>query len=156
MKKFIKLNAEELKKTVCDILDKLNIKYKTEVNSAVGSSIIGKGRRVDVVLYDNKGSVVMHIECKSQNVPGTAEDKLFKAVVESNRDKSLGIPSIIVFSGFGWNSADVRHALLNGSVRIEMFEEWINFYLKYQKMRPEILDTEIIDLGLFASENMPE
>ncbi|MDH5721029.1 MAG: hypothetical protein OEZ13_10535 [Spirochaetia bacterium] len=106
MKEYTQLNAEELKRKVCEILDNLNLSYKTEVNSKIGSSIIGKGRRVDVVVYDKKGGVFMHIECKSQNVSGTTEDKLFKAVAEAARDKTLGIPSVIVFSGFGWNAAD--------------------------------------------------
>ena len=81
----------------------------------------------------------MHIECKSQNTSGTTEDKLFKAVAEANRDKLNGIPSIIVFGGFGWNTADVRHALMNGSVRVEILREWLEIYFKYIKLKPDSL-----------------
>lgn len=130
------INAEELKETVCKIFDEMNIKYKTEWYSSLGSSIIGKRRRVDVVVLGDNDDEVMFIECKYQNVAGTAEDKLFRAVVEANRDKQLGIPSIIVFGGFGWSPQDMRHALLNGSVRIELFRDWARLYFNYVKLKP--------------------
>ena len=140
MEHYQRLSAEELKETVCSILDDAGLKYSTEVNSPIGSSIIGKGRRVDVVVHDKNAKPVMHIECKSQNTSGTTEDKLFKAVVEANRDKLNMIPSIIVFSGFGWNVADVRHALLNGSVRVELFRDWLNMYFNYVKLDPNSVE----------------
>ncbi len=136
MKMYPKLNAEELKHEVCKILNDLGLKFKTEKYSTIGSSIIDKGRRVDVVVYDADDKVLMHIECKNQNVAGTTEDKLFKAVEEANRDKQNGIPSIIVFAGFGWNYQDIRHAMLNGSVRIEFLYDWLKIYFKYKKIKP--------------------
>lgn len=133
------LNAEKLKLIVCQILDELGMRYLTEHYSSLGSSIIGKRRRVDVVVLDDSDQEAMFIECKYQNVAGTAEDKLFRAVVEANRDKQQGVPSIIVFAGFGWSAPDMRHALLNGSVRIELFKDWAKLYFKYTKLRPECL-----------------
>jgi hypothetical protein len=137
MEKHPQTSAEGLKKIVSQILDELGLRYGTEVNSPIGSSIIGKGRRVDIVVYDDQDKPLMHIECKSQNSSGTTEDKLFKAVAEANRDKANGIPSIIVFSGFGWNQPDVRHALLNGSVRVELLKEWLATYFYYRKTDPD-------------------
>ncbi len=136
MKFYPELKAEQLKAEVCKILENLGLKYKTEQYSAIGSSIIDKGRRVDVVVLDDDDKVLMHIECKNQNTAGTTEDKLFKAVEEANRDKSNGIPSIIVFAGFGWSYQDARHALLNGSVRIELLYDWLKIFFKYKKIQP--------------------
>ncbi|MCB0346974.1 MAG: hypothetical protein KDD66_17780 [Bdellovibrionales bacterium] len=129
--------SEELKHHVCAVLDELGLKYETERYSEVNSAIIGKRRRIDVVVVDDESNPLMHIECKHQRTAGTAEVKLFRAVVESNRDKNLGIPSIIVFSGFGWTPADMRHALLNGSVRIEFFKDWMKLFFSYRKLEPD-------------------
>ena len=136
MQHYDNLKGEELKHEVCCILDELGLYYKTEEYSTHGSSIIGKGRRVDVVIFDCHENVIMHIECKAQNSRGTTQDKLFKAVEEANRDKRLGTPSIIVFSGFGWNEADMRHAMLNGAVRIENLRDWLMCYFQYKQLKP--------------------
>ena len=136
MQRYGNLKGEELKHEVCCILDELGLYYKTEEYSAHGSSIIGKRRRVDVVIFDGLGEVLMHIECKAQKDRGSAEDKLFKAIEEANRDKRLGTPSIIVIAGFGWNEADMRHAMLNGAVRIENLRDWLMFYFQYQQLKP--------------------
>ena len=130
---FNDLDAEKLKNVVCNILDEFGLKYRTEQYSHLGSSIIGKRRRVDVVILDNENEPLMFIECKHQRVSGTTEDKLFRAVSEANRDKLLGTPSIIVFSGFGWSPADMRHALLNGAVRVEILRDWLGLYFRYDK-----------------------
>ena len=137
MRQYPQLKSEDLKGEVCRILDSMGIRYETERYSEHQSSIIGKRRRVDVAIIDEHDNVIMHIECKNQNVGGTTEDKLFKAVIEANRDKVLGTSSIIVFSGFGWNEADMRHALLNGAVRVEFLEDWLQIFFSYQKMKPE-------------------
>lgn len=139
MKIYPKLKSEELKHEVCRILDSLCLGYETERYSVHSSSIIGKRRRVDVVVLDAESEPIMHIECKNQNVAGTAEDKLFKAVEEANRDKRLGTPSIIVVGGFGWSETDIRHAMLNGAVRIEMLEDWLTFYMRYKKQKPDCI-----------------
>ncbi|MDD2943996.1 MAG: hypothetical protein PHC51_13650 [bacterium] len=127
------LDADGLKNAVCRILQELGLKYQTEQYSHLQSSIIGKRRRVDVVVTDNLGETLMFIECKAQNTSGTTEDKLFRAVSEANRDKLLGTPSIIVFSGCGWSTADMRHAMLNGAVRIEILRDWLTMYFMYEK-----------------------
>jgi hypothetical protein len=140
MQSYPEMTGEQLKHEVCKILDSLGLRYSTELYSPIGSSIIGKKRRVDVVIQDESGNNLMHIECKSQNRTGSTEDKLFKAVTEANRDKLQGIPSIIAFSGFGWNEADMRHALLNGAVRIELLEDWLRIYFNYTKLQPDSIN----------------
>lgn len=136
MQQYPRLESKDLQEEVCRILDKLKLSYEKERYSAHNSSIIGKRRRVDVVVLSAAGQVIMHIECKNQNSAGSAEDKLFKAVEEANRDKRLGTPSIIVVGGFGWSEADIRHAMLNGAVRIEMLEDWLTLYMRYEKENP--------------------
>ena len=115
------------------MLDTLNISYKTEVYSPHNSIIIGKKRRVDVVICDNDDNHLMHIECKNQNTTGSAEDKLFRAVSEAERDKQLGIPSIIVFAGHGWSVHNARYAMMNGAIRIEILKDWLGLYFNYNK-----------------------
>ncbi|MCB0322731.1 MAG: hypothetical protein KDD69_04125 [Bdellovibrionales bacterium] len=137
MRQYSGEKADDLKDYVCSVLDSLGLSYRKEQYSAVKSAIIGKARRVDVVVVDSDGDALMHIECKHQRVGGTTEDKLFRAVTEANRDKDHGIPSIIVFSGFGFTPADMRHAMLNGSVRVELLEDWLQLYFNYEKEKPD-------------------
>lgn len=72
----------------------------------------------------------------------TAQSRLVARSRESSFpwiDKRLGTPSIIVVGGFGWSDADILHAMLNGSVCIEMLEDWLTFYMKYQKQNPDCI-----------------
>lgn len=124
-------SAKALVDAVCAILDQLGLPYKTEAPSRLRSVIINKARRVDVAVVDGAGEAIMHIECKVQNQSGSAEDKLFRAVEEANRDKRLGMPSIIVFAGHGWTDHDLRYAMLNGAVRLEYLEAWLQTYFGY-------------------------
>lgn len=130
-------NALELVDQVCAILDRMHIRYEKERLSDYGSAILNKSRRVDVVVLDESRAPAMHIECKVQNKTGSAEDKLFRAVEEANRDKQHGMPSIIVFAGFGWTDHDMRFAMLNGAVRLEYLETWLRVYFGYRTLRPD-------------------
>lgn len=132
--------ADDLKQQVCAELEALGLNYRLEQYSPIKSCIIGKDRRVDVTVIDDHENPVLHIECKHQRVSGTTEDKLFRAVTEANRDKTLGIPSIIVFSGFGWTPSDMRHAMLNGAVRVEMLRDWLKLYFRYVKLDPKSIE----------------
>lgn len=133
-------NARELTAEVCRILGRLGLPYALEHRSRFGSAIINKARHIDIAVLGNNGEAAMHIECKVQNKKGSAEDKLFRAVEEANRDKSHGMPSIIVFGGFGWTDHDLRFAMLNGAVRVEYLETWLRCYFNYRALEPESVE----------------
>ncbi|MCR4403672.1 MAG: hypothetical protein NUW12_13070 [Firmicutes bacterium] len=128
-------SARELVERVKLILDTLGLKYEEQRSSELGSVIIGRGRDVDLTVVDDDGKPVMFIECKVQNTSGTAEEKLFRVIEEANRDKERGIASIIVFSGHGWSTDLLRHAMLYGAVREEYLQEWLFTYFNYTPNR---------------------
>ncbi|MEW6230651.1 MAG: PD-(D/E)XK nuclease superfamily protein [Bacillota bacterium] len=127
--------AKELIEKVRTILDGLGLKCQEQRRSELGSVIIGRGRDVDLTVVDDEGNPIMFIECKAQNTSGTAEEKLFRVIEEANRDKERGIPSIIVFSGYGWSTDLLRHAMLYCAVREEHLEEWLSIYFRYSPNR---------------------
>lgn len=128
-------SARELVEEVKLILDGLGLKYEEQRRSELGSVIIGRDRDVDLTVIDDAGNPVMFIECKVQNTSGTAEEKLFRVIEEANRDKERGIPSIIVFSGYGWSTDLLRHAMLYGAVREEYLQEWLSTCFRYEPHR---------------------
>lgn len=75
----------------------------------VGTSIIGKQRRIDLFVLGPEGKALC-VECKYQDTSGTADEKIPYAL---NDMASQRIPGVIVYAGTGF-SAGVLH-LLQGS-----------------------------------------
>ena len=74
---------------------------------AVGQSIIGKGRRIDVMLVDKTGGDAFAIECKYQSTQGTVDEKIPYALEDMT---AVGIGGCIVYAGEGF-STGVLHLL---------------------------------------------
>jgi hypothetical protein len=73
---------------------------------ALGTSIIGKQRRVDLFVTGPNDGVLV-IECKYQESLGTADEKLLYALRDM---EALRVPGVIAYAGQGF-SAGVLHLL---------------------------------------------
>lgn len=77
----------------------------TEV--ALGKTIIGKDRQIDVFVVRPTDQRAIAIECKYQDVPGTADEKIPYALADL---AALWLPGCLVYAGGGW-SRGVLHTL---------------------------------------------
>lgn len=77
----------------------------TEVS--LGRTIIGKNRRIDVFVLRERDQTALAIECKYQQVSGTADEKIPYALQDL---EALWIPGCVVYAGKGW-SHGVLHTL---------------------------------------------
>lgn len=74
---------------------------------SIGKSIIGKKRTVDVFVLQADMNKAVALECKLQNVGGTADEKIPYAL---NDAQSMQMDKYLVYGGNGF-SQGVRHML---------------------------------------------
>jgi hypothetical protein len=74
---------------------------------ALGSSIIGKARRVDMLVLNQDGSKALALEAKYQGTQGTADEKMVYALQDV---RAMRIPAAVVYAGEGW-SRGVLHLM---------------------------------------------
>ena len=72
-----------------------------------GKSIIGKNRRIDVMLIEEATRTAMAIECKYQDSLGTADEKIPYALSDIQQ---IGMPVCLTYAGEGF-SEGIRHML---------------------------------------------
>lgn len=77
-----------------------------------GTSMIGKQRRLDLLVFEKARNLVMAIECKYQDSSGTVDEKIPYALEDIAH---LPFPGVIVYAGRGF-SEGVLH-LLHSSAR---------------------------------------
>ena len=77
----------------------------TEV--ALGKTIIGKNRQIDVFILRRSDQKALALECKFQQVQGTTDEKIPYALQDL---EALWIPGCLVYAGDGW-SEGVLHTL---------------------------------------------
>lgn len=73
----------------------------------LGKTIIGKNRRVDIVCLHRASSQLLALECKYQNVSGTAEEKIPYTLSDL---RAMHVPAFAVYAGDGF-SQGVLHML---------------------------------------------
>lgn len=81
------------------------IEVYTEIT--LGKTVIGKNRRIDILLINEQTNDAFAIECKYQDVKGTVDEKLVYAILDIEK---LRIDGCIVYAGQGF-SAGVLHLL---------------------------------------------
>jgi len=86
------------------------IQLYEEVN--LGTSIIGKQRRVDLLMLATASDTAIAIECKYQDSAGTTDEKIPYALDDL---RALRIPSVIAYAGSGF-SEGVLHLLQSSSL----------------------------------------
>jgi len=72
-----------------------------------GKSIIGKNRRVDILVVCEEAKQAYAVECKYQATQGTADEKIPYALDDI---QAMRMPGCIVYAGEGW-SEGVLHML---------------------------------------------
>jgi hypothetical protein len=73
----------------------------------VGTSIIGKQRRIDLFLHVPSSNQALALECKYQDSSGTADEKIPYALEDL---RALRVPSAMAYAGAGF-SEGVLHLL---------------------------------------------
>ncbi|MEZ4227203.1 MAG: PD-(D/E)XK nuclease superfamily protein [Polyangiaceae bacterium] len=73
----------------------------------LGTSIIGKQRRVDLLVLEPSTGSALVVECKFQDSSGTADEKIPYALQDL---QALRVPSVIAYAGSGF-SEGVLHLL---------------------------------------------
>ena len=66
----------------------------------LGKTLIGKNRRVDILVIEEATRVAMAIECKYQDSAGTADEKIPYALTDLAQ---LGMPVCLVYAGDGFS-----------------------------------------------------
>jgi hypothetical protein len=77
----------------------------TEVS--LGKTIIGKNRKLDILILRKADQRSLALECKYQRVSGTADEKIPYALQDLD---AMWIPGCLVYGGEGW-SQGVLHTL---------------------------------------------
>jgi hypothetical protein len=72
-----------------------------------GKTLIGKNRRIDILLIEESSRIAMALECKYQGSLGTTDEKIPYALSDLAQ---LGMPACLVYAGEGF-SPGVAHML---------------------------------------------
>lgn len=72
-----------------------------------GKTLIGKNRRIDILLIEEASRTAMALECKYQGSLGTTDEKIPYALADLAQ---LGMPACLVYAGEGF-SPGISHML---------------------------------------------
>jgi hypothetical protein len=72
-----------------------------------GKTLIGKNRRIDILLIEESSKTAMALECKFQGSTGTTDEKIPYALADLGQ---LGMPACLVYAGEGF-SPGIAHML---------------------------------------------
>jgi hypothetical protein len=71
----------------------------------MGTSIIGKKRRVDLLILDESQNKAIALECKCQNVSGTADEKIPYTLRDS---EAMQMDAYVVYGGEGFSKGIIH------------------------------------------------
>lgn len=74
---------------------------------ALGKTIIGKDRKVDVFIVHRRTQQALALECKFQDTQGTTDEKIPYALEDL---EAVRVPGCLVYAGTGW-SRGILHTL---------------------------------------------
>lgn len=74
---------------------------------AMGKTIIGKNRQLDILVLHQESSAVLAIECKYQDTLGTVDEKIPYAIQDM---QAMGVPVCLTYAGKGFSSG-ILHML---------------------------------------------
>ena len=82
----------------------------------LGYTVIGKRRKMDLLVIEQQTGRVLAIECKSQDTQGTADEKIPYTLADL---QSLGrsLPAIVVYRGEAW-SKGIEHMLESSPIAV--------------------------------------
>ena len=117
-------SGKELQDAVLSLGGELDLVVNREV--PVGRRIWGAKRRIDVVLKHPSTRVSLGIECKYQEVSGSAEEKI-PATLEDIR--AWPIRGVVVYCGSGFSSNMESYLLSTGmAVELSDLRDWLELY----------------------------
>ena len=110
------------------IIRSLGLSYLRQVK--MGASILGRRRITDFLVYDDAGRS-LGVECKFQQVPGSAEDKLVHTITDFD---ARPVKHILVFGGEGF-SRNIRGYLLSTGKAVELSQlrSYLVFYFSLER-----------------------
>jgi hypothetical protein len=110
------------------VIRSLPLSYLRQVR--MGASILGRRRIADFLVYDDAGRS-LGIECKFQQGPGSAEDKLVHTITDFD---ARPVKHILVFGGEGF-SRNIRGYLLSTGKAVELSQlrNYLVFYFTLQQ-----------------------
>ncbi len=100
------VSGQRFEREVEQTIRRLGLPFLRQVQ--MGISILGRKRIADFVVYDKSGRF-LGIECKFQDSPGSAEDKLVHTITDFD---ARPIRHVLVFGGEGF-SKNMRGYLLS-------------------------------------------
>ena len=117
-------SGNELRDAVARIGRTLGLDVETEVS--VGRRIWGAKRRIDVVLKHPETRISLGVECKFQDVRGTAEEKIPATLKDI---QAWPIRGLVVYAGKGF-TANMESYLLSTGMAVELsdLERWLQLY----------------------------
>lgn len=71
----------------------------------LGKTIIGKNRRVDMLLVDRGKDLALALECKYQDSPGTTDEKIPYTLEDM---RAIGMPVCVAYAGQGFSEGVLR------------------------------------------------
>lgn len=117
-------SGRDLERACAELAAGLGLQVKQQV--PVGRRIWGPRRYIDVVVTDPTLRRSLGVECKHQNVGGTAEEKI-PAVIQDIQ--AWPIPGIICFDGPGFSDHIRSFMLASGkAVALADLEDWLRLY----------------------------
>jgi hypothetical protein len=116
--------GKKLADDVCALGENLGLRVESEV--FVGRRIWGPRRRIDVVLKHPETRASLGIECKAQNVKGTAEEKIPATIKDID---AWPIRGIVVYRGDGFSPNMELYLLSTGcAVEFNDLRKWLELY----------------------------
>lgn len=117
-------SGRALEGRVVNLAEKLGLRADRRVR--VGKRLWGRAREIDVVVRQEETRKLLGIECKSQDTPGSAEEKIPSVIQDIG---AWPIRGIVVFEGKGF-SPEMRVYLLGTgkAVELEDLEAWLRLF----------------------------
>ena len=113
----------KFERDVENIIQQLGLSLLRQVS--MGVSILGRRRVADFVVHDGSGRS-LGIECKFQQTPGSAEDKLVHTITDFD---ARPIKHILVFGGQGFSKNVKGYLLSTGkAVELDQLRNYLVFY----------------------------
>jgi len=114
----------ELVKQVCDLARKLGLEAREQYK--VARRIWGAERNIDIVMRNPANGKTLGVECKYQDVRGTAEEKIPTTIQDID---AWPIDGIVVFAGEGFTENMKSFLISTGkAVAFEDLEPWLRLY----------------------------
>lgn len=117
-------NGAELVRAMAELGARLELGVSEQVR--VAKRIWGANRHIDVVLIHPQTRKTLGIECKFQNVQGTAEEKIPSTIQDI---EAWPIAGLVVFAGAGF-TANMKSFLISTGKAVELseVEPWLRLF----------------------------